>query len=81
MPKYKTSYQSEWATLFPDLKKCEDPYSLRCVICKSSISFSNGGVSDLRKHMNGATHQQMVRQAAGRKMTNFFSRKLFNKFK
>lgn len=81
MPKYKTNYQAKWEKQFPDLQKCDDPYSLKCVICKSTISFANGGAADLTKHINGATHKSMVRQAASRKMTNYFTCKFYNKFK
>lgn len=72
MGKYKTNYNEDWKQMFPSLKKCEEKYSLFCGFCKKNVSFENGGKRDLERHVNCEMHRKFEKEAAGRKMTNFF---------
>lgn len=72
MGKYKSKYKEEWKQMFPALQKCDSEYALFCIHCKKKVSFEHGGKNDLAKHTKGDLHQKYEKQAAGRKMTNFY---------
>lgn len=64
-----------WKNDFGWFLKTKDEYAAKCSACGISFSISNGGISDIKRHMISARHMRNIVSSQHKSVTRFLSHK------
>lgn len=73
--KYKTRFSKDWTKTWSFITAVPgDRHSFRCTLCSKTLSCSHQGISDVKTHIAGKTHQRIGSQMSKQSQLSFASR-------
>ena len=73
--KYKSSFSKDWTKTWSFITAVPgDQHSFQCTLCSKTLSCSHQGVSDVKTHIAGKTHQRIGSQMSKQSQLSFASR-------
>ena len=73
--KYKSSFCKDWTKTWSFITAVPgDQHSFQCTLCSKTLSCSHQGISDVKTHIAGKTHQGIGSQMSKQSQLSFASR-------
>ena len=70
---YKTKFDHQWRKDWPSIKMGKDQFHFLCTVCNKHMSCIHQGLFDVKRHVQGSSHQAGYKDCIGEKQSSVSS--------